>query len=94
MKYLFIALYSTFCMHLLAVSVNALFHMNKKTSHARRIAFLFIAIGASLSIFELIEYSYPYVSALLIASGISILFLIGSRGVVKHAHNHSSQTRH
>lgn len=94
MKYLFMILYSAFCAHLLTVSINALFHMNRKTAHSRRIAFLSIAIGSILSFLELIEYMYPYASALLIASGISILFLIGSRERVKHAHNHSAQIRH
>lgn len=94
MKYLFTVLYLTLCTHLLAVSMNALFHMSRKTAHSRRIAFLSIAIGSTLSFLELIEYMYPYASALLIASGISILFLIGSRERVKHAHNHSAQIRH
>lgn len=94
MKYLFMILYSAFCAHLLTVSINALFHMNRKTGHFRRAAFLSIAIGSVLSFLELIEYTYPYTSALLITFGISILFLIGSRERVKHAHNHSTQTRH
>lgn len=76
---IFTVLYALFCLHLFAVSLTALLHMNKRTNHARRMAFLSIAVGSMLSFIELFESAPPHASALLVVVGMSTLFFVGSR---------------